>query len=58
VSVGDKSDPHTANNKDRVATCLIRIFLDGSIPKDNNTPRTHKSCYAYGLRNGVLIFLL
>ena len=49
---GDKFYPETAQDMTKSATCIIRINLDGSVPADNNTPKSEKGCWAWGIRNG------
>jgi glucose/arabinose dehydrogenase/PKD repeat protein len=52
VTTGDKYFPQMASDVNKLATCILRFNLDGSIPADNNTPKKDKACWAWGIRNG------
>lgn len=49
ATAGDASDPQIAQDTDSLGGKILRIQLDGSIPKDNPFPDSY--VYSYGHRN-------
>ena len=54
ITVGDRSEPETAQNLQHIQGKIVRLHDDGRIPKDNpfvKDPAADDRIFAYGVRN-------